>query len=290
MSVQKDIEEHSVIVTTKIMLKVNKAFENCYYTSKYDYEGQKKYYDEYATTRGWITYRQNDWTPKTNIDQMIALRRMILENRAVLIICDKNPNCDEYLMFCQTTLNGKSKIDYVDYLLPTQTSRHKYYSYEFEGASIVDAYTVTDDLLKQIFTRLISRNLREVSQIRKVKTFQFNLKFKFCWEYIHQEIITYINLDRLQSLFKFAVDISVKDACLTCDLTDPRYEVVLNYYRENCAPDLFSDLVRKRKQTQIEGESYVFDTDGTYLDFEILKKQKKEIGNLDHAGSLLFYH
>jgi hypothetical protein len=285
MSCHNPVEEHSVTVITKIVLKIKRAFENCYYVVKYEYEGQEKYYKEYAMTKGWEVYRQDGHNARRNIDQLIALRKRILENLPILIICDYNPECDEYLTFCQTVLNGKSKINYADYLNSQGKCVSKHYSWEFNGASIVDAYTIPDDLLKDIFKSVICRNLRNRRQIQMLKTFKFDLIFKFVDEWSHQETITYINLEKLKSLF----NLTTNDVTLICDFSDSRYGFIIEDYKTNYAPEIFSQLVRKRKQDQIEGESYVFDSDGTYFDIEILKKQKTDLGEVDSAGSLLFY-
>jgi hypothetical protein len=272
---QKVEEVHSVSYTVTVPLAIIKEGEFCYYASEHDYLNKYQYYQQYALEKGWKIYRHDGNNAKNNILILIELRQSILNNEPILIICSRYSYCDEYLGFYCTVKNGlNSKINHLAYLGMTWSNKYHDYDRDFQECSVHDAYSISDEMLKKIFAIFIARRLEKQKQLKVLDKFTFNFEFQFCHKYIHQEIIVYINLEKLLNMYAINTVNSTYgyNEEHECNLKHKSFDDVIQYYKEKYIPTIFGNIQKTKKQGKIDGEIYIFDTTETYVDVDIIKK------------------
>ncbi len=185
-------EPHTLIVEIKIKLDVHCIDDYCFYTSERNFNVDSHYYRRYCEKMGWKIYYANCTNVHANIDNLIEMRKSILNKEKIFIALDKSPYCDEYLTFYNIVKDNKEYRDKTLYSRPLSL-------YFIQEYSIHDAYSINDELLKNIFLVKLKRD-KDTNKFNRYHIPIHHI-FKFHSVIIHQEIIIYINLERLIRMY-----------------------------------------------------------------------------------------
>jgi len=313
---QKSIDLQKNIITYNFRIHIVKYDDFCYYVNQIYYKDKEKFYNEIAQNNNLHIYHSIENQNKEEIDSLVKLRQDILSSRTglsqitgILLILSRAPLHDNLLIFyklIKMDVNFTNILDYSNNTLcgdihmtihddiHNLITDYKHIPYSMEGIfSIIDAYHVTDQQLKDIFTSFICTRMKDVNTCKHQISSCTDYTFRFGYDYnlIYQDIIVYLNLSKLCNMYGFTIyhdnsisfdnNIFVYTTLNNLLIKNSEYHItrkninnIIDHYKKYYIPDLLDKIFSERLKHMFTFETVTFETSkfhDNYIDIDIIK-------------------